>query len=511
MDSQGGPSERRPPGDTGGEPPTQPPAPPLAVEASTAEPPPQAPAEAAGGRTSALEDPPSEDEDEDEEDDSPAKLSSNTSHTSPSMSSLFPTEIEHKRSHGNSWGVKSSAIVNKLYEGLEQGTQKFRIAKILESQLVEVLILFLVLLDLSLVSIEVGIYHHFICINGRLVPETPEMAATMEAHPAPHIEPPVSTGSLGPGGGAPLGEGPDLPLSVGRPMRVADRPVAVAHAGGDYAVQAATFPAAVLLQRSMHSVETLVSTPGGCGAGSSRAAAAAGAAGDTVRTSGAGALSGSIPFASLALLGETGWRVEATSAELGDLQHRFLARLRGLIHNAPDPAGPKMKLVCEDKNGLTAHVIMLFCDCFSITILCAFLAELLSKLWVHPQFFKHSPLHCMDLAVVSMSLAADLSGILLYYWHVADLDVKMLEILLVSIRLWRILRIFHTAFSMWYRSTAPLKIRIRTQKEKLRRAKETIKMLRTLTGLHGVGLDDLRSMEKDMHAMNKEIMRTRGT
>jgi hypothetical protein len=207
-------------------------------------------------------------------------------------------------------------------------------------------------------------------------------------------------------------------------------------------------------------------------------------------------------------MGGTRWRVAANSTELGDLDQRFLARLRGLIHKVPSPgsSGHKLILICEDKHATMAHTIMLACDCLSVAILVTFLAELCSKLWVHPEFFKNSMLHIVDLLVVCMSLAADVFGILLYYWHIGGLDVKVIEIVLVMIRLWRVLRIFHTAFSIYYRSTAPLKHKLKLQKQILRKDKKTVSMLRTLTGLHKVGLSDLRNVEREMHEMDRAIM-----
>lgn len=170
--------------------------------------------------------------------------------------------------------------------------------------------------------------------------------------------------------------------------------------------------------------------------------------------------------------------------------------------------GETVVLLCEDRTAHTAHRIMIVCELFSVSILCLFLVELLLKMWVAPAHFRQSRLHRLDISVVVLSLLADIVGLVLVYLKV-DLEVKLFEGVLVMIRLWRIMRIFHTAFIMWHRSTSPLKLKVKLQRKQLERALDNVGMLKTLLGMSGnLTNEKLRGMVNEMQDQNRRSPRS---
>lgn len=105
---------------------------------------------------------------------------------------------------------------------------------------------------------------------------------------------------------------------------------------------------------------------------------------------------------------------------------------------------PAEVLTCETKNGHTAHHIAHTCHLLSIVILCYFMTDLLIKMWLDPHEFFESLSECVDLLIVSVSLAIDV--FLLCFKHSADLE--WIPVILVCCRFWRIVRITHAAYEV---------------------------------------------------------------
>lgn len=91
-------------------------------------------------------------------------------------------------------------------------------------------------------------------------------------------------------------------------------------------------------------------------------------------------------------------------------------------------------LVCDARKGTTAYRISRRCHTLSLYILAFFMLELTLKMCVTPTEFFHSFLHKLDLFVVSVSIFMDT----FLYNHFGDIFT-----VLVLIRLWRVVRIFH--------------------------------------------------------------------
>lgn len=394
-----------------------------------------------------------------------------------------------------------ASVVNRLHWGLDPESTKYKVGRIVESQRVEYLVLFMVLVDLALVSIECGIYHHMICINGEIVKQS---ALTGQPLHEPSVQEhfrhqPVDT------------------------QRYLSESAAAAVAPGDLLEERVRSASAVLLQRATEALPaalvgglgTAAATGGGGAHGSPIGDVIAGAVAPlvsgavrrfvepSVGDGTAGTAAAPVADVLAALAAPRGWRVAAANAtELADLRGGFfLAELRGYSHS--DPGGEPVVLLCEDRSGDTAHALMLWCDCISVAIVLLFLVELLVKMWVNPKFFRGSRLHMMDLVVVVMSLLADIVNVCLFLWNI-PIEVKLLEMFLVMIRLWRIARIIHTAFSMWYHAKAPLKEKVKSQKYLLKTQKEKIRILRSLAGLQTADEKELRSLVAKMNEKTQE-------
>lgn len=102
-------------------------------------------------------------------------------------------------------------------------------------------------------------------------------------------------------------------------------------------------------------------------------------------------------------------------------------------------------LMCETREGPRAHAIAHRCHIMSITILLAFLLEILLKFWVDPAHFLGHWFMILDAAVVVVSLLVDT----LVLWLVAQNSTRdtsslnMIVVALLVVRMWRIVRIAH--------------------------------------------------------------------
>jgi len=64
-----------------------------------------------------------------------------------------------------------TSVVHRLHSGMEDDNSgKRRMGEILENKWFEILIMFLVICDVLLVTVEAGVDHHVLCIGGKVVP-----------------------------------------------------------------------------------------------------------------------------------------------------------------------------------------------------------------------------------------------------------------------------------------------------------------------------------------------------
>jgi hypothetical protein len=119
---------------------------------------------------------------------------------------------------------------------------------------------------------------------------------------------------------------------------------------------------------------------------------------------------------------------------------------------AAEHGGHESALICQGKHGETLHHIAHACHLLSCGILVVFLVELLLKAWVNFHHFIHSKLHVLDFAVVSVSLIVD--TLLPVFMDYVNHDRRKVEMyadivngLLVVLRIWRIVRVFHGIFN----------------------------------------------------------------
>jgi hypothetical protein len=96
-------------------------------------------------------------------------------------------------------------------------------------------------------------------------------------------------------------------------------------------------------------------------------------------------------------------------------------------------------LVCETKEGPTAHQIIETAHKLSVAILAVFTIEIFLKIYVAPAHFFSDSWEILDLVVVLTSLAFD-----------TVIEGMFEEVLgvLIAIRLWRIVRLIHGAFEI---------------------------------------------------------------
>lgn len=102
-------------------------------------------------------------------------------------------------------------------------------------------------------------------------------------------------------------------------------------------------------------------------------------------------------------------------------------------------------LVCEDRHGHHAEHISHICHLCSIGILVIFTIEIGIKYWVHPVAFRANFWYMLDAFVVITSLILDV-GIMWLEEQARDHDARAMqyiEIGLLTLRLWRVVRIGH--------------------------------------------------------------------
>jgi len=127
------------------------------------------------------------------------------------------------------------------------------------------------------------------------------------------------------------------------------------------------------------------------------------------------------------------------------LQGRHYDNVDVAAHGHGHGHGQNEVLMCETRSGPRAHEIAHRCHIMSITILLAFLVEILVKFWVDPAHFLGHWFMLLDAAVVVVSLLVDT----LVLWLVAQNSTRdtsslnMIVAALLVVRMWRIVRIAH--------------------------------------------------------------------
>eukprot|EP00747_Dinoflagellata_sp_TGD_P027194 gnl/TRDRNA2_/TRDRNA2_132456_c1_seq1.p1 gnl/TRDRNA2_/TRDRNA2_132456_c1~~gnl/TRDRNA2_/TRDRNA2_132456_c1_seq1.p1 ORF type:complete len:376 (-),score=73.76 gnl/TRDRNA2_/TRDRNA2_132456_c1_seq1:97-1224(-) len=115
--------------------------------------------------------------------------------------------------------------------------------------------------------------------------------------------------------------------------------------------------------------------------------------------------------------------------------------------------GPAGSLVCEDRYGHEATHLAHQLHMWSIAILCFFVIELSIKLALNPKEFCTNAWHVLDLVVVVLSLIIDV----FVMWYIAENaetlrnkkdEVEMIIVLLIICRIWRVVRIVHGIFEV---------------------------------------------------------------
>lgn len=114
--------------------------------------------------------------------------------------------------------------------------------------------------------------------------------------------------------------------------------------------------------------------------------------------------------------------------------------------------GSGIALICDGPGSHSRHIRAHNLHQWSIAILTIFLIELLAKAWSGWEHFINSKLHVLDLTVVAVSLAVDLSLSSLQEavnQHATrmELGADILNFVLVAFRLWRVLRVMHGMFN----------------------------------------------------------------
>lgn len=279
------------------------------------------------------------------------------------------------------------------HDGLEKDSAKAKVAKTLDSKIVEAFILFLVIVDIGLLSIESGIDHHMLCINGRVVPN-PHAASsasavlldTLTSWWEPHTDleevvQPKHALSLSDGSSpyqqdnAEKREDPRLrhwrkPGSKMQPTLVGEEP----HHEHDKAIT--TDPHH---DHNDHS---------------------------------------------------SGGHEEV---------HGHSGHGHGHGHSEHE------KLMCDTRHGHHAHEVSHNCHTASIVILVIFLVEISLKYWVDPAKFCANYFNILDLVVVTISLLVD--TVVTWWVHAnrpdSESELKTLMALLLFIRCWRVVRIVH--------------------------------------------------------------------
>jgi len=294
------------------------------------------------------------------------------------------------------------------------GSTKEKVGRALESQYAEFFIMFLILCDVILVSIEAGIDHQYVCIDGQVVQESPDSIAGGSVHSFGYLESSAMD---------------QLMDRVPNPMSYLQGPTA--RNGMRHRKAPLYLPGPSFLQEEPVTAKNADSKggepiPGETSKKEHNEGAEEHAAGKEEHGAGHG----------------HGHEEHGHGEEHGHASHD--AHGHGHGHEEVNLA-----LVCDHPEGHHAHHISHTCHMLSIGILCIFLVELLLKYWIHPKHFCSSKFELLDLFVVVSSLIVDIYISWLISEHKAGAkDAQYILILLIVLRLWRVVRIVHGVYQI---------------------------------------------------------------
>lgn len=317
-------------------------------------------------------------------------------------------------------------------DGPEPGSTKHKVGSALESKFAEFFLMFLILCDVILVSIEAGIDHQYICIEGNVVNESPHSIAGGNVHHFGYAASSIMDDIMdqAPAPLSFLGS----PLS-GRGMR--QRKVR------------SSLPGLAFLQEEpvTKEVADVKGEEGGEKHGEGHKEEHAEGQHHDGEHGAEGHHHGDEH-------GAGGHHEEHGHGHEHGAEHG--AENGGLAIPFTEEHGEhghheevELALVCDHPTGHHAHHIAHTCHTLSICILLIFLAELLLKYWVHPKHFCSSKFELLDLFVVVSSLIVDIY----ISWLIAEhregaKDAQYILILLIVLRLWRVVRIIHGIYQI---------------------------------------------------------------
>jgi len=307
---------------------------------------------------------------------------------------------------------RSHAAVRRLHESLPTETCKHRIGKVLESRWMEAVIVLLVLGDLALVSVEVGVTEHIFCVSGRVEKATPDelTTQTISEEGSKFVTLGRGTGGVKPS----MADKMDMTGSMALVQiphvheEKAALPPFKSRQGLRF-VSSAPVAASTQVRVPLHGChDRVLQRPGAVRDGSVGHVADAGCKG------------------ALAL------------------------SLRGSSHD--EPSNDVESLVCETKDGPNAEHLVHRAHIGSIVILCIFVVEIGLKLWVNPGEFVRSKFEMLDFFVVVISLVLDTVIESIVERNEGNTEqvgeLEWIGHVLIVLRLWRLVRIFHGAFEV---------------------------------------------------------------
>jgi hypothetical protein len=313
---------------------------------------------------------------------------------------------------------KHAAVAHLHHDGLQEGSAKSVCAKVLDSKGVECAILLLVFVDMALLSVEAGIDHHLLCIDGEVVPRPAGLSSKHHALVQSTWGWPKASQS-----------------SDASSQRISKASLSIA--AGDQTMQGSEVmfldvgskplyqrvPGTVLHLKQKDSVDKgpVTDDPKGY---------------DTIDN----------------IHSE---HKEPQRKEV--VHHKRVVHHRGASHDdhaehdeghsehGLHDGGPSHVLMCETKHGHHAHHIAHSCHTASIWILCIFLLEISLKFWVNPVGFMHNWFLILDATVIIVSLITDTIIIMWVKEHdpAHEKDVNSFCAALLFVRCWRVIRIAH--------------------------------------------------------------------
>eukprot|EP00747_Dinoflagellata_sp_TGD_P206603 gnl/TRDRNA2_/TRDRNA2_80294_c0_seq1.p1 gnl/TRDRNA2_/TRDRNA2_80294_c0~~gnl/TRDRNA2_/TRDRNA2_80294_c0_seq1.p1 ORF type:complete len:416 (-),score=64.97 gnl/TRDRNA2_/TRDRNA2_80294_c0_seq1:223-1470(-) len=330
------------------------------------------------------------------------------------------------------------AAFRKLDAGLKKGSWRHKMTVFMESSIVEVIVLILVIVDIILVCIEAGIDHHVFCVDGHHLPgitqttvlapykDIAEEANLLQVGPPDwndplYLSPPHFDAALSLRGrvtSLSIGPGPNF-VSDKLSAKGGHDPLALLAAPPDNEIKAKPRGLRTAHKIAKHQAENPKEE-------------------DDIIVE---------PEPRNKHGHAKGWEHHS------DHGHDEHGGHHGDEHHGGHPLGPPGALVCEDRYGHEATHIVHQCHIWSIVILCIFVVELSIKLALNPKEFCGNPFHVLDLIVVVLSLVVDT----VVMWYISEnfdtmkdnqAEIEVITALLIICRVWRVVRIVHGIFEI---------------------------------------------------------------